>query len=63
MRLAEPVQRPESGSAHPIGIVTCPNCRVMMARVSLKRLDGTVFNEATFRCPKCQAETRRFMTS
>jgi rubredoxin len=61
MPLAKTVQRPEIWSARPIGMVTCPNCRVAMERVQLKRLDGQKLHPAIFRCPECHAKTRRFI--
>ena len=46
----------------PVGVVTCPNCLVEMPRISLKRLeDGKALREAIYRCPRCDAETRRWI--
>lgn len=46
----------------PIGLVTCPNCQVVMPRISLKILeDRRDLNEALYRCPQCQTETRRWI--
>ena len=45
----------------PIGQVTCPNCRVVMPRVSLKNGEEKDLNEAVYRCPKCSTETRRWI--
>lgn len=39
MPLAESVQPQRdknSGNTRPVGLVTCPNCRVVMPRISLK---------------------------
>jgi len=49
-------------SRKPVGQVTCPNCRVVMPRISLKSLeDKRDLNEALYRCPKCETETRRWI--
>src|SRR5258708_7231460 len=54
MQLAELVR--------PIGLVTCPNCRVDMPRVGLKETESDEkLREATYRCPQCQTETRRWI--
>lgn len=45
----------------PIGQVTCPNCRVVMPRVSLKNGEEKDLNEAVYHCPKCSTETRRWI--
>ena len=45
----------------PVGLVTCPNCRVVMARVSIKGSEDADLCEAAFRCPKCGAQTRRWI--
>lgn len=46
----------------PVGLVTCPNCLVLMARISLKSLPSEkTLHEATYRCPRCGAETRRWI--
>jgi hypothetical protein len=52
--------RKESGPK-PVGLVTCPNCRVVMARVSLKGSEDPALYEAAFHCPKCAAQTRRWI--
>jgi transposase-like protein len=52
--------RPE-GSA--IGQVTCPNCQVPMNRTALKSSDGgQSLSEAIYRCPECEAETKRWIS-
>jgi transposase-like protein len=54
MQLAELVR--------PIGLVTCPNCRVNMPRVRLKESESDKkLCEATYRCPQCETETRRWI--
>lgn len=54
MQLAELVR--------PIGLVTCPNCRVDMPRVGLKEPESDEkLREATYRCPQCATETRRWI--
>jgi predicted nucleic acid-binding Zn ribbon protein len=45
-----------------IGLVTCPNCQVTMRRVFLKPVDGEAnLREAAYRCPRCDAETKRWL--
>jgi hypothetical protein len=64
MPLAELVQprRDRNGAAsRPIGLVTCPNCRVVMPRISLQPWDAENLHEAIYRCPRCEAETRRWI--
>ena len=47
----------------PIGQVTCPNCQVAMSRIALKSSDGEQsLNEAIYRCPECEAETKRWIS-
>jgi len=61
MQLAEMV---ENGvmSRKPVGLVTCPNCRVVMPHISLKSLeDEKDLNEAVYRCRQCETETRRWI--
>jgi hypothetical protein len=54
MQLAELVR--------PIGLLTCPNCRVDMPRVGLKENESDKnLREATYRCPQCETETRRWI--
>ena len=61
MPLAEPVQLTDSIKP-PIGLVTCPNCRVGMPRISLRPTQGeNSLNEALYRCPRCKTETRRWI--
>jgi hypothetical protein len=46
----------------PIGLVTCPNCQVVMPRISLKVLaDQKDLNEGLYRCRQCETETRRWI--
>ena len=46
----------------PIGQVTCPNCLVMMGRVAFGHADrDTGVRSATYRCPRCDAETIRWI--
>jgi hypothetical protein len=62
-----PLARAESDtriavSGRPVGVVTCPNCLVAMPRISLKGPeDNTALREATYHCPRCDAETRRWI--
>jgi hypothetical protein len=50
------------GVGRPIGLVTCPNCRVEMPRVSLTDPeDAKALRAAIYRCPRCDAETRRWI--
>jgi hypothetical protein len=58
-RLAEP-QRGERVH-EPVGLVTCPNCRVVMPCISRKGLeDEKGLHEAVYRCPQCGTETKRW---
>jgi hypothetical protein len=63
MALAEPVipQRDRRSVSRRVGLVTCPNCRVEMPRISLQPSDEENLHEAIYRCPKCEAETRRWI--
>jgi hypothetical protein len=65
MALAQLVRhrRETSGDVNqPVGLVTCPNCLVLMVRISLKSSESEkTLHEATHRCPKCSAETRRWI--
>jgi hypothetical protein len=46
----------------PVGLVTCPNCMVAMLRVSLKRSETEkTLHEASYHCPRCDTETRRWI--
>ena len=50
------------GGQQPIGLVTCPNCRVVMPRVAIKQSDKVMaLSEALYRCPRCDTETRRWI--
>jgi hypothetical protein len=60
MPLAELVRHRDDH--RPIGLVTCPNCQIDMPRVGLKETEpDDKLQEATYRCPKCQTLTRRWM--
>ena len=65
MPLAESVQPQRdknSDNTRPVGLVTCPNCKVVMPRISLKLAEEeTDLNEAGYRCPKCRTVTRRWI--
>jgi Zn finger protein HypA/HybF involved in hydrogenase expression len=66
MPLAELVQpqRDKKGAIdRPIGLVTCPNCRVVMPRISLQPSQEENLHEAVYRCPQCGTETRRGLRS
>ena len=57
MPLAELVRHHDA-----IGLVTCPNCRVDMPRIGLKETETDQnLCEATYRCPQCATETRRWI--
>jgi hypothetical protein len=46
-----------------IGTVTCPNCRVAMRLTFIKPVDGGLaLRETVYRCPRCDAETRRWVS-
>jgi hypothetical protein len=46
-----------------IGLVTCPNCYGLMRPVFIKPVDGEEgLREAAYRCPRCEAETRRWIS-
>jgi hypothetical protein len=60
MQLAELVRHHDDRRA--IGSVTCPNCRVDMPRIGLKDTESDEkLREATYRCPQCETETRRWI--
>jgi hypothetical protein len=60
MQLAELVRHHDA--RRPIGLVTCPNCRVDMPRIGLKETESDQnLCEATYRCPQCETETRRWV--
>ena len=45
-----------------VGQVTCPNCQVVMRRIATKRVEGeNGLCEVSYRCPRCDAETKRWM--
>ena len=47
-----------------IGIVTCPNCKITMRPAFIKPVDGEgLLREAAYRCPRCEAETRRWISA
>jgi hypothetical protein len=46
----------------PIGQVTCPNCLLIMGRIALGKAEaGTGLRAGTYRCPRCEAETVRWI--
>jgi hypothetical protein len=46
-----------------IGLVTCPNCKVTMRRSLMRPVEGeSELREAVFRCPRCDAETKRWVS-
>ena len=64
--LPAPLTKRQSGTkveiSHPIGLVTCPNCRVEMPRISLTEPeDEKALRKAIYRCPRCGAETGRWI--
>jgi hypothetical protein len=45
-----------------IGLVTCPNCQIAMRRFVIKLVKGeSELREAAYRCPRCDAETKRWV--
>jgi hypothetical protein len=58
---AQPQRDRNGGTSRPVGLVTCPNCRVVMPRISLKPAEENDLNEAVYRCPQCRTETRRWI--
>lgn len=51
------------GEQRAIGQVTCPNCRVVMRLVLMQPVDGeSCLHEVSYRCPRCSAETRRWVS-
>jgi hypothetical protein len=47
-----------------IGLVTCPNCRVTMRLLAMKPVQGEdELREAAYRCPRCDAETKRWIAA
>jgi hypothetical protein len=45
-----------------VGLVTCPNCRVTMRLGAIKQVAGvSELREAAYRCPRCDAETKRWV--
>ena len=45
-----------------IGLVTCPNCQVTMRLLAMKSVEGEAeLREAAYRCPRCGAETTRWV--
>ena len=63
MQLADLVQprRDKNGDGRRVGLVTCPNCRVVMPRISLQPSEEENLHEAEYHCPRCDAETRRWI--
>jgi hypothetical protein len=46
----------------PVFQVTCPNCRIDMPRIGLKDTESDKnLREATYHCPQCETETRRWI--
>jgi hypothetical protein len=44
-----------------VGLVTCPNCQVLMPRVSLQAPEnGKTLRKAVYCCPRCGAQTGRW---
>jgi hypothetical protein len=61
-RLKLMVDRSSEEQGPPIGQVTCPNCLVLMSRISLGSADPqTGLQTATYRCPKCETQTSRWI--
>ena len=64
MPLAEVVQPQRDKNraiGRPVGLVTCPNCRVEMPRISLQPSEEANLHEGVYRCPQCGTETRRWI--
>ena len=60
LQLAELVRHHDEH--RPIGLVTCPNCRIDMPRIGLKDTESDKnLREATYHCPQCETETRRWI--
>jgi hypothetical protein len=50
------------GADSAIGQVTCPNCQVVMRLGAMKPVEGAgELREAAYRCPRCDAETKRWV--
>ena len=65
MALAEnvkPQRDRNGGSGRPVGLVTCPNCKVEMPRISLQPSEEANLHEAIYHCPQCGTETRRWIS-
>jgi predicted RNA-binding Zn-ribbon protein involved in translation (DUF1610 family) len=59
LRMADPSPQ---GPTSPIGQVTCPNCLVVMIRVSLGKPDeSSHLRTATYRCSRCGTQTVRWI--
>jgi hypothetical protein len=61
-----PLTRRQSGMhvevCQQVGLVTCPNCQVLMPRISLEAPEaGNALRKALYRCPRCGAETARWI--
>ena len=51
-----------SGAAPVVGKVTCPNCRIAMRGGAMRPVEGVrELREAAYRCPQCDAETKRWV--
>ncbi|MEA2909251.1 MAG: hypothetical protein QOJ15_1332 [Bradyrhizobium sp.] len=59
--LVQPQSDRDGSNRRPIGLVTCPNCQVVMPRISLQPSDAENLYEAVHRCPKCETKTRRWI--
>jgi hypothetical protein len=59
--LVQPQQDKNRAVGRPVGVVTCPNCRVEMPRISLQPSEEANLYEAVYRCPQCGTETRRWI--
>jgi hypothetical protein len=61
MQLAGLIER-LSNTSQQVGLVTCSNCRVLMPRISLRGMEiEKGLNEAVYRCPQCNTETKRWI--
>lgn len=46
-----------------VGLVTCPNCRVAMRLAFMRPVEGeSRLSEVAYRCPRCNAETKRWVS-
>jgi hypothetical protein len=49
------------GARIPIGRVTCPNCHIGMRSGVMRPVKESVLREVSYRCPRCDAETKRWV--